>query len=194
MTFECSLDGATFVDCTSPGDLRRPRSSPRTRSRCRPPTVVGLTDATAALYEWAVVLPPDTTPPIAQVVSGPPATTTATQATFTFSANEPAVTYECAVDGGDFGSCDEPVRDHRRRAGRPLPRRAGDRRAPATSARRRRSGTWTVDGPADTTITSGPLDETHDTTATFEFTANEAGVTFQCSLDGGRLRAVHVTR
>ena len=49
--------------------------------------------------------------------------------------------------------------------------------------------TWTVDLPPDTTITSGPLDDTRDTTATFEFTANETGVTFECSLDSAAYAA-----
>ena len=182
VTFECSLDGANFVDCTSPVTYSDLAVTPHT-FEVQATNVVGLTDETAALHEWAVVLPPDTTPPIAQVVTGPPATTTATQAMFTFSANEPAVTYECAVDGGDFGSCANPfVITEVEPGAHSLAVRATDSAGnvgPASPL-----WTWTVDGPADTTITSGPLDETHDTTATFEFSANEAGVSFQCSLDG----------
>jgi MYXO-CTERM domain-containing protein len=37
----------------------------------------------------------------------------------------------------------------------------------------------------ETTIVSGPADETEDTDATFDFSSNEAGVTYECSLDGG---------
>jgi len=36
----------------------------------------------------------------------------------------------------------------------------------------------------ETTITRGPKDKTKKKTATFEFTANEPGATFECSLDG----------
>ena len=186
MTFECSLDGANFVDCTSPVTYSDLAVTPHT-FEVQATNGVGLTDETAALHEWAVVLPPDTTPPIAQVVSGPPATTTATQATFTFSANEPAVTYECAVDGRRLRVLREPVGDPRDRAGCPLARRAGD-----GLGRQRRPGVTAVDvdrrrsGRHDDHV--GPLDETHDTTATFEFGADEAGVSFQCSLDNAALR------
>ena len=53
------------------------------------------------------------------------------------------------------------------------------------------SFTFTVVGPAFTTITSDvPADpaETRATSATFTFTANQPGVTFACSLDGADLR------
>jgi len=38
--------------------------------------------------------------------------------------------------------------------------------------------------PPQTTITGGPKDKTRKKTATFAFTANVAGATFECSLDG----------
>jgi len=39
--------------------------------------------------------------------------------------------------------------------------------------------------PPQTTITKRPKDKTKKKQATFEFTANEPGATFECSLDGG---------
>jgi hypothetical protein len=39
--------------------------------------------------------------------------------------------------------------------------------------------------PPDTTITSGPLGSTSDTTPTFVFSSSEPGSTFQCQLDNG---------
>ncbi|MBN1206591.1 MAG: adhesin, partial [Myxococcaceae bacterium] len=49
---------------------------------------------------------------------------------------------------------------------------------------------FTIDAtPPDTTITAGPSDGTLDTTATFDFSANEAGVTYECSLDGAAFAA-----
>jgi hypothetical protein len=39
--------------------------------------------------------------------------------------------------------------------------------------------------PADTTITSGPPDKTKKKSATFTFTSDDPGATFECSLDGG---------
>ena len=43
-------------------------------------------------------------------------------------------------------------------------------------------------GPV-TTITAGPKDKTKKKQATFEFTADDAGATFGCSLDGGAFAA-----
>ncbi|HYU59596.1 MAG TPA: hypothetical protein VEK39_02450 [Solirubrobacterales bacterium] len=41
----------------------------------------------------------------------------------------------------------------------------------------------------ETTITSGPKDKTKKKTAIFEFSSNEAGSTFECSLDGATFAA-----
>ncbi|HYO68245.1 MAG TPA: Ig-like domain-containing protein, partial [Archangium sp.] len=47
------------------------------------------------------------------------------------------------------------------------------------------SYTWTVDAAVpDTTIVSGPPTRTNATSATFDFSSPEAGVTFECSLAG----------
>ena len=150
-------------------------------------------------FEWTIELPPDVTPPIVQITSGPPATTTATQATFVFSANEAGVTFQCAVDAEvpidplAWSSCTSPLvlnnvtpGDHN------VVVRATD--GAGNVGEPTAPWTWFVDGPADTTITSGPEADTHETSATFEFTANESGVTFECTLDDElAYAAVHVT-
>ena len=46
---------------------------------------------------------PDTT-----ITSGPPTTTASNDATFTFTSNEPALLFECSVDGGAFTGCFSP--------------------------------------------------------------------------------------
>jgi hypothetical protein len=48
-------------------------------------------------------LPPDTT-----ITSGPPASTANNDATFEFSATEPAGFFECQLDGGGFTPCSSP--------------------------------------------------------------------------------------
>ncbi len=58
-----------------------------------------------ARYSWRIDLStPDTT-----IVSGPPAQTTSTSATFSFTATEATVTFECSRDGAAFTSCGTPV-------------------------------------------------------------------------------------
>jgi MYXO-CTERM domain-containing protein len=43
--------------------------------------------------------------------------------------------------------------------------------------------------PPDTSITSAPTDGTLETSATFDVSSNEAGVTYECSLDGAAFTA-----
>jgi len=52
-----------------------------------------------------VTLVADTDAPSAAIVSGPPATTTARSATFTFKASENLTTFECKLDQGAFAAC-----------------------------------------------------------------------------------------
>jgi parallel beta-helix repeat protein len=70
----------------------------------------GNVELTPAIYIWTVEAPPpaDTTPPETKIDSGPDATTTATSATFTFSASEPGSTFECSLDGAAFAGCASP--------------------------------------------------------------------------------------
>jgi len=55
-----------------------------------------------------VTLIEDTDPPRATVTSGPPATTTATSATFRFQSSESPASFQCRLDGGAFASCGSP--------------------------------------------------------------------------------------
>ena len=62
---------------------------------------------------------------------------------------------------------------------------AAGNESPLSSAR-----TVTVDTIApETAIVSGPADPTSETTADFTFSADEAGATFECSLDGAPFAA-----
>jgi large repetitive protein len=55
------------------------------------------------------VLPTDTTPPDTSIGTGPEASTTATTAGFTFTADEDAATFGCALDGQDYTECTSPA-------------------------------------------------------------------------------------
>ncbi|HYH96383.1 Ig-like domain-containing protein, partial [Hyalangium sp.] len=61
---------------------------------------------------------------------------------------------------------------------------AGNTSAPSNSVR------FVIDTVApDTTIVSGPSGETQDPDATFDFSSNESGVSYECRLDGGTFSA-----
>jgi hypothetical protein len=52
--------------------------------------------------------PPDATPPPAAIVSAPSGKVSDRSPTFTFTANEAGVTFECSLDGGAFAACTSP--------------------------------------------------------------------------------------
>ncbi|WP_418765001.1 adventurous gliding motility protein AgmC [Myxococcus xanthus] len=131
----------------------------------------------------------DTTPPDTTIVSGPPAVSNSSSATFDFSSNESPVTYVCSLNGGPFEACSDPQTFTGFSEGdQTLAVRAVDAAGnvdptPATYA-------WTVDTTApDTTIVSGPSGTTTSSSATFDFSSNESPVTYQCSLDGAPFTA-----
>jgi hypothetical protein len=58
----------------------------------------------ADTYSWRIDLAaPDTT-----ITTGPPASTTATTAEFTFESNESPATFQCSLDGAAFSTCSSP--------------------------------------------------------------------------------------
>src|SRR5215213_5076547 len=188
--FECSLDGAAFTSCASPAaysGLADGQHAFEVRAR----DTAGHVDPTPARRSWVV----DTTAPDASIDAGPPSSTEATDATFRFSANEAGASFECSLDGSAFAACVSPIaytgldaREHRFRV------RARD--AVGNTDVSPATWTWTIEtapppppppppdsAPPATTIEDGPASRTRETTAEFRFAADEAGSTFQCSLD-----------
>ena len=63
---------------------------------------------------------------------------------------------------------------------------AGDRSGLGNTDATPASFTWTIDTAAPSaSITGGPSDPSNDAAPTFTFTADEAGSSFECRLDGG---------
>jgi hypothetical protein len=52
--------------------------------------------------------PADTTPPQTSITSGPPASGTATSASFAFSSSESGSSFECKLDSGSWAACTTP--------------------------------------------------------------------------------------
>jgi RNA polymerase sigma factor (sigma-70 family) len=135
--------------------------------------------------------PPDTTAPDVTITAGPGATTQTDSADIAFQANEANVSFACRLDEADYAACSSPAHLAGLGAGSHTffvraTDKAGNVGQPASVG-------WTYTPPDATppkvTIASGPTGTTTDTSASFSFSADEAGSTFQCSLDGGAFNA-----
>jgi parallel beta-helix repeat protein len=181
-TFECALDSGPFASCTTPAEFTGLADGQHTFS-VRAITD-GFTDQTPAQFQWMIAsAPADTTPPDTTITSGPPLSTTATTATLTFSSGDPGAGFQCALDGAALTACSSPLGLTGLAEGaHELQVRAVDTagNVDPTPA----SHTWTVDGPPEATITSGPDSPTESSSATFQFSSDEPGSTFTCWLDG----------
>jgi uncharacterized delta-60 repeat protein len=182
-TFECRLDGAAYAPCASPQTLSGLSSSAHVFD-VRAKDAAGNVDPTPASRSWTV----DATAPDTTLTASPAAVTNATGASFSFTATE-AGTFECKLDAGAFAACTSAKSYSGLAAGsHTFQVRAKDAlgntdASPAT-------WTWTIDTTApDTTITGGPSGTVTATSATFTFTATQAGSTFECKLDTGAYAA-----
>jgi hypothetical protein len=98
--FRCSLDGAAFASCSSQLVLSGLRPGGHTL-RVLARDAAGNADASPAERRWTV----DTSPPGTLLVEHPPSVTRQRAATFSFSATEGGVTFECSLDGRAFSPC-----------------------------------------------------------------------------------------
>jgi hypothetical protein len=181
-TFECSLDGAAFAACGSPEALSSLADGAHTFA-VKAIDLAGNASATAASYGWTV----DTTAPAATILTHPNSPTNQTSATFTFSASETGVTYQCDLDGAGYAACSSGTTYTGLLAGsHTVSIRPTDAAGNVGSAATR---TWTVDLSApNVSVTSGPASPTNATSAALAFTA-DAGTTVTCALDSGSFAA-----
>ncbi len=108
--FQCridSTDAGDFAPCSSPHVVTGLSVGPHTFD-VRAIDFSGNIDQTPATHTWTIDAPAPGVPPETTIDSGPDATTVVTSATFTFSANEPAVTFECSLDSAAFVPCVSP--------------------------------------------------------------------------------------
>src|SRR5439155_15427588 len=131
----------------------------------------------------------DVTAPDTTISGGPSGLTNNNTPSFTFSSDDSGVTFDCKLDGpgattGSYGACNSP------KSYGPLADGA------YTFSVRARDGAGNVDpsppsrpftvdtAPPNTSIDSGPSGPTTDTAPSFTFSSGDAGVTFECKLDG----------
>ena len=183
-TFECrldSIDDADWADCSSPQNYTG-LSEGRHTFEVRATDQVGNVAAEPASWSWTV----DQTAPQVLIDMAPPALTNQAQAEFTFGADEPA-TFECRVDpdgAGGWAECDYPFQTGTLAEGDHVVEfRATDLAGNVSEVA---SHAWEIDLTAPVaTIGDKPDEATNQTTATFTFTADDAGAAFECRLDDG---------
>jgi hypothetical protein len=180
--FECSLDGATYADCTTPKDYNTLGDGGHTFDVR---AVDNANNVGAAVrHSWTV----DGTAPVTTIVQKPPSLTNSRTAQFTFSAVETGSglkEYQCSLDGAAYTVCESPKTyntlgdgdhtfdvlavDNANNVG-PVSRHA-----------------WKVDGTAPVSaIGTKPRNPTNSTSAMFTFSATDANavVRFMCQRDG----------
>ena len=179
--FECSLDNEAFTGCSTPEEYTELATGEHTFA-VRAVDLEGNVDLTPETWTWTVSLPPDTTPPDTTILSGPADPTGAIVAAFTFAA-EAGSTFECSLDGEAFVECESGEEysditpgDHFFEV------RATDLALNVELEPARWE--WTVIGPPETTIDTGPLATSPTNIAAFTFSSDQLGARFFCDLDG----------
>jgi hypothetical protein len=177
VTFDCRLDKGAFPSCASPKtytDL----SAGQHAFFLKAVDAAG-NESAAAPYTWTIDLVP---PPTPTIDSTPPDPSGSSSAEFTFSDAEGDVSFECSLDGGSFSACSSPqnyalLAD----GGHVFAVRAVD---PAGNASLPTTGyTWLIDTVRPVvTLNDKPPPLTNRTSATFGFSSNRSGSTFECRL------------
>lgn len=184
-TFECRIDSETAQPCRSPYARTLPDGTHSFSVRAV--DAAGNGDDTPAERVWTI----DTIAPDTMFTAAPPAADNSVMAQFSFSSNEPNVSFDCSLDNNGYVPCTSgasfgPVGDGAHAFAVRARDRAGNLDAsPAIYA-------WLVDtSTPDTQILSGPADASASTSATFTFISPDAGAgaTFQCALDGAAFAA-----
>jgi hypothetical protein len=182
-TVECSIDQGTpnWGPCAEADEhtSSSPLSDGAWTFRVRASDSVP--ETTTATRDFVV----DTAEPAATITSGPTGATNDNLPTFGFN-GEAGATFECSVDTGSaaYAPCSGGATSH-------SPATLADgsytfrlRVSDAAGNETFRTRTFSVDTLApETTITSTPLGTTDDESPTFQFSASEGGVTFECRLD-----------
>ncbi len=173
--FECSLDGAPAVSCTSPQvyDNLEPGSHVF--------QVVAFDDqdqaSSPAIWNWTI----DTEDALIVDLEGPAELTNEQSATFDFGCSQDNCTFECSLNDEDFQSCSPPVSyDGLDDGDHVFAARAIDAQGTTGPPA---EWTWTIDTESVyISNLTGPDDPTNETSADFDFDCSEPGCTFSCQL------------
>jgi len=216
-SFECSLDGAPASSCPASGITYHGLADGSHSFTVKATDPAGNPQVTPAEFSWTVDNSlADTTPPETKLLSKPSDPSTSTTASFTYEANEPGSSFECALDGAAFASCPSAGVSYSGLAGGPhsFQVRAID---PSENVDPTPAGYSFVvvlaagpdpgqaaspspgspplaipakrAAPPNTILSGKPAARTHDRTPTLRFRASAAGARYQCKVDRGPFKA-----
>ncbi|HVE87812.1 MAG TPA: hypothetical protein VND93_33370, partial [Myxococcales bacterium] len=186
-SFECrqDADGGPYSPCTSAVTTGSLPDGPH-RFEVRAVDRAGNADLSPAARNWTV----DTQPPDTAFDAGPPPLVNLRSVAFLISSTEPAVTYQCKLDGAAaFSACSSA----------PIFTVAGDGPHTLEAAAQDRAGNadptpasyaWTVDTVPPGAGFGGAPPAITGTVAFFQLTCSEASCTFEASLDAAPFAAV----
>jgi hypothetical protein len=186
-SYECKLDAALFSACPLGGPVEYTGLAEGSHTfQVRGANASG-PDPTPASYTWTV----DTTPPVATIDTHPADPSPGATAQFSYHAqNEPGSSFRCSLDGAPPSTCPTSgityhgLADGGHAFSVEASDGAGNQQLTPTEF------DWTVDNslldttPPETTIGSRPPDPSESSSASFTYTSNEPGSSFECSLDG----------
>jgi hypothetical protein len=177
--FSCSLDGAPFSPCRSPKRYSKLLNGLHT-FQVMASDPQGLSDLSPASYAWTI----DTARPETAISSSPMPLTNQSSALFEFTSSEGTTTFQCKLDATAYLPCTNP-----RAYSDLVPGRHTFQVAAIDGAgnvdKKPAVHRWLIDATApETAIRSKPVAVTSNKSATFSFSANERGSTFECSLNG----------
>ncbi len=187
--FECRLDQGSYADCTAGAEITYPgplaEGAHSFRVRASNANGVGA----PAGYGWMV----DLTPPNAKISSHPVDPSPGNSSSFRYGSSDGGSKYECRLSPleASFAPCDAQPKVYTGLADgsyefevRAIDNAGNVQSTPTAFG-------WTVDNslldetPPETAIVSKPGDPSTSPVATFTYSSNEAGSTFQCKLDAG---------
>ena len=179
-SFECSLDGALFGTCTNPYEYSGLSDGEHT-FLVRATDGAGNTDETPASHTWNI----DTLAPETTITAMPSDPSNSAAGSFEFESSETGSSFECSLDGAEFGTCTSPYDysglsdDEHTFQVRATDGASNTDDSPA-------SYEWAIDTTApETSLTDVPVDPSSNADGSFGFESNDPSATFECQLDGG---------
>ncbi len=178
-TFQCSIDGGAYADCTSPSDRTDLMDGSYSLS-VKQTDLAGNTSVVATAL-WTV----DTIEPMEPTIdSGPSSPAGSVAGQITFHGAEAGGTFTCELDGEYYDDCSSPFNYGALESGEHVFMVYQSDGAGNDSLSV--SHTWTVDAtpPVAPDLTTKPSDPSNDSTPTVDFVP-ESNTTYYCAVDGG---------